>query len=147
MLLIPVPEEVAFDYLSVLEVKHEHGLPTEQEIAQLVLHLCRHEERFGEIVDSLEYGALHEANRVNWGMVDRAIRDECAASEVDRANHVRSVAKRALRDRWWPKSAVVEHKQARPYRDAPGLHPDGDGTRVRHMTATSNLGTERNRPS
>jgi hypothetical protein len=116
MINLPVSEAYAFDYLAILWVKADRGKDSKQYRQQVT---CAIEESlngsWSEVINSLEFHQLYEANAAVFDMIEKAMRDECSASAVVAANHRRYAAKKALQERFWPHEPLTEVKSKRPY--------------------------------
>jgi beta-N-acetylglucosaminidase len=104
MIQLSVDEGYAFDKLSILQVKVDMD-PTDsvrqgqyfqcvEQIAGQISHM-----KFDEIISSLEYKDLYDANLQTFRLVDLAKEDKVAASEVDRSNYRRHLSKARLQKR------------------------------------------------
>ncbi len=116
MINLPVSEAYAWDYLAILTVKlHWAKLRCpEQDIVSESLYSQLGHKLYYNVQGSAEYKELLDANLSVWAMVDLAVKDECKASSVDSANQRRYAAKRALQERFWPSSPLMEVKSPRP---------------------------------
>lgn len=114
MILLPVDEAYAYDYLAILYVKQEHGLPVGGELWELRRHLMAQEENGHVPVllveSSPEFERMLEANRTVYDLVEEACQDKCKASKVQKANRERYLAKVALQRRFWPDTPLSESK-------------------------------------
>lgn len=113
MIQLTVQEADAFDRLAILIVKAENGL-TECADIRSSLNQQLGEETVGTIIGSPEFRELTEANRSVFHLVEKAKRDECKASDVDRVNHLRWVYKKRLQERFFG-TPLTETKTERPY--------------------------------
>jgi hypothetical protein len=107
MILLPVSEAYAFDYIAILEVKAHQGLPIQEEL-DVVSHKLR--EQLGdavyrEVIASQHYHTLYCANRSVFDAVAAS-----ASSPTQVANRARYRAKVALQKRFWPDAPLAEHK-------------------------------------
>lgn len=92
MIALPVTEAEALDYLSILLVKWEHNLPVVERLREIESALFP----IMSALDTPQFAALHAANTRVFDAIEKAMRDEISASEVQRVNHERFQAKRAL---------------------------------------------------
>lgn len=112
MILLPVDEAYAFDYYAILCAKSSKRLPVGN-IKNMVWKAMKDScPRFEEILESPEFAALLAANEHTFDMVEKAIKDECKASEVDAANCLRMKAKAALQAKFFGGN-LTEFKTAR----------------------------------
>ena len=116
MILLPVDESYAFDYLSILYVKLKNGLKVNEEINVLELSFRKQNVPVDRILASSEFKNLFVMNEKVFFLVDKACKDEIKASDVDNANQLRFMAKGALQKTFWPKMILKEKKTHR-------LHP------------------------
>lgn len=117
MINLPVSEAYAFDHLSILTVKAEADLPGAKQQVADCLDLLSSQigwDEVCEVVKSREYVNLRESNMICWNLIEKAMRDECKASDVDFANQRRYAAKKALQERFWPERPLCEAKSQRP---------------------------------
>ena len=98
MVKLTVDEAYAFDYYSILHLKHNNGfLPLE------ILQITEKDiiENLGTdltnlILNSIEYKNIYEANKLTFDAVDKAKDDSVLASYVDKCNYKRMLAKKEL---------------------------------------------------
>lgn len=116
MIAIKLSEAEIFDRLTILEVKHMNSLNVEADRTELRRFLFRNlgTELMDLVLRSWEYQELLESNFEVFKLVDKATRDECKASEVDKANQRRYNAKKELQERFWPTEPLTEVKSKRP---------------------------------
>lgn len=117
MIQISVIESDAFDHLSILTVKAEANLPgATKHVADCMDFLASQIgwDEVCKVVKSREYVNLRESNMICWNLIEKAMRDECKASDVDFANQRRYAAKKALQKRFWPERPLCEVKSTRP---------------------------------
>jgi hypothetical protein len=112
MIMIPVDEADAFDRLSIAELKGE-----KQVVLRLYSHIAQQITfpTMELIVASTCYANLVVANQNTFNWVEKAKRNECTAQDVDRANYQRYLAKKALQEKFFPKSSLTETKTERHY--------------------------------
>jgi len=111
MINLPVNEAEAFDYLSILQVKLDRGLPVDARYSEVALALDSTDGiDIEQVLASYEYNLLYGANALCFDAIERAHRDEISARAVQRLNHDRYLAKRALQARFWPTSPLTERK-------------------------------------
>lgn len=98
MITLTVDEAYAFDYYSILQLKHDNGyLPLSTlEIAKNDLVQNLGSEVVETILNSTEYREVYNANRLTFDAVDKAKEDLVPASYVDKCNYQRMLAKKAL---------------------------------------------------
>lgn len=113
MVLLPVDEAYAFDYLAILHVKALHGMKVQDSINVVSGALRNACPQFEKIANSAEFNDLYHANLRTFDMVQRATTDACKASEVDRANCLRTAAKQALQAKFFGGN-ISECKTKRP---------------------------------
>lgn len=119
--MIPVDEADAFDRLSILEVKMERYAPNEKRFTEVnafddaAKAIQKSVPNIKLVWESDEYKALKSANEKTFKLVEKAKLNECSAQDVDRANHSRYLAKKALQEKFFPKSPLTEIKTERPY--------------------------------
>lgn len=114
MITIKVDEAYAFDFLAILEVKYSVSnnadilFQSEKCYEHILGQLGK--KKMEEVYFSDEYKALVEANRKTFEWVDKAKKDDCKASDVDRANYERCKARNALQDKFFPAFKISEVK-------------------------------------
>lgn len=116
MINLPVSEAYAFDYLSILMVKHEKCLLANGDMAAIRDSIG---DQIGiacmtNVLESNEFHSLLYANRDVFRLVGMASDDSVSASEVDRGNQIRFHSKKALQERFWPDKPLAEVKSDRP---------------------------------
>src|ERR1051326_995540 len=101
MIMIPVDEADAFDRLAIAGVKDDRQLSLKlyQAICKEITHAAAE-----TITTSTLYADLVSANLRTFEWVEKAKRNECSAQDVDRANYQRYLAKKALQEKFFPKS-------------------------------------------
>ena len=103
MIKISVDEAYAFDYMSILEIKKENGNDVEIIINTIKNDLINQLglDNFNEVINSVEYDRLRNANKSTFDAVDKAKTDDVLASFVDRCNYERMICKKNLQDRFF----------------------------------------------
>ena len=98
MVNLLVDEAFAFDYISILKLKADKGFINEEDIEKNFDHLRDQigEELFNSILESEQFKDLYKANCVTFDAVDAAKEDKMLASEVDKTNYFRMIAKTNL---------------------------------------------------
>lgn len=98
MITLLVDEAYAFDYLAILLLKVDKGFMQYKDI-QDCLDFVRAQvgkETFDNIMSSGQFDKLYSANEVTFNAVDAAKEDKLLASEVDKTNYHRMLAKKEL---------------------------------------------------
>jgi len=98
MITLLVDEAYAFDYLAILLLKVSKGFMKHEDI-QVCLEFIRAQvgkEIFDNIMLSSQFDKLYNANEVTFNAVDAAKEDKMLASEVDKTNYHRMLAKKEL---------------------------------------------------
>jgi len=103
MVNLLVDEAFAFDYIAILKLKADKGYIKKEEIDQNFNHLKEQlgEDLFNIIIDSEEFKKLYDANSVTFDAVDAAKEDKLLASEVDKTNYFRMLAKKELQNNFF----------------------------------------------
>ena len=108
MISLCVDESYAFDYLSILYIKHKADIKNSQKrenykncFAFLKAQFSD-ESLFNNILNSDEYKNCQKANHITFEAVDRAKQDSVPASYVDQCNYKRHTAKQALQKKFFP---------------------------------------------
>ncbi len=123
MTFVPVDEASAFDMLSILRIKAELLDPGNNigdkrwrlhDSIYYALKCQLGEMPTVEVTISAEYRALLDANTHVWHIQEKAMRDECLASDIDKANQARYRAKKALQKKFFG-NELTEQKSVRPY--------------------------------
>lgn len=112
MIPLSVPEAFAFDYLSILMVKQDNGLPVGSELDRQCQELQKACPNFSTILGSEEFRRLKTSNVHVWRAVSMAAKDSISAKAVFDINRFRFECKQALQQRFWPQEQVVEEKDA-----------------------------------
>ena len=112
MILIPVDQSYAFDYLAILDLKKLQNLTSHYVVNEFksVLSLQLGESKICLILESKEYKDLHDANLKTFIAVDKAKINKCKAKEVQDANYERYLAKQALQNKFFPDTQLTEIK-------------------------------------
>ena len=103
MVNLLVDEAFAFDYIAILKLKADKGYIDKESIEKNFNHLRDQigESLFDKIIDSKEFKKLYDANSVTFDAVDAAKEDKLLASEVDKTNYFRMLAKTALQKQFF----------------------------------------------
>lgn len=114
MINLLVDEGYAFDYLSILEVKHildPSNINKKNSFNECVKNIIEQitYSIYIEIKESKEYADLLNANLETFKCVDLAKTDQVKASDVDKANYIRFIKKNELQKRFF-KSSCTEIK-------------------------------------
>lgn len=98
MVNLLVDEAFAFDYLAILKLKADKGYIDKKSIKRNFDHLKQQigEKLFNTIIESDQFKKLYDANSVTFDAVDAAKEDKLLASEVDKTNFFRMLAKTEL---------------------------------------------------
>ena len=98
MVNLLVDEAFAFDYIAILKLKADKGYIDKKSIEKNFNHLKDQigENLFDKIINSEEFKKLYDANSVTFDAVDAAKEDKLLASEVDKTNYFRMLAKTEL---------------------------------------------------
>lgn len=111
MINLKVDEAYAFDYLSILNVKKninpDHIDTWQNCFWDLEKQLGK--SKMSEIVHSIEYQNMIEANQITFDAVERARYGSITAKEVDEANMLRYKRKLELQSKFF-NSKLTEHK-------------------------------------
>tara|TARA_R110002012_G_scaffold265393_1_gene448777 strand:+ start:156 stop:512 length:357 start_codon:yes stop_codon:yes gene_type:complete len=103
MVNLLVDEAFAFDYICILKLKADKGYMDRADIQINFDHLKEQigEELFNTILKSDQFKHMYEANSVTFDAVDAAKEDKLLASEVDKTNYYRMLAKTELQERFF----------------------------------------------
>ena len=108
MIKISLDEAYVFDMLSVLDVKLKKLSDEKLEVTKYKYNLLKqeilsqiNEEKFFQIISSLEYQNMIEANQYVFDLVDLSKNDDGLAKITDNANFERHIAKMALQKRFF----------------------------------------------
>ena len=114
MIKLKVDEGYAMDYLAILEIKAKKKINESCEKAYSDCLENVSEEiggaKISEILNSPEYKNLKEANEKTFDAVELARYGETTAKNVDDCNMKRFLCKKALIEKFFPKSTQVESK-------------------------------------
>jgi hypothetical protein len=110
MILLPVDEAYALDYLAILFVKRDQGLPVEKEINRVEVFLGTQVTNLREVLKSVEFIRLMIQNEKTFVAIEAAHSNHITAKEVQEVNHARFLAKRALQSKFWPNIDLEEQK-------------------------------------
>lgn len=110
MISLPLSEAEAFDYLSILQVKVDRGMDAATRYSEIARAIEGNGVVLEEILMSPAYWDLYRANSICFDAIERAHADTISAAEVQRINHKRFLAKRALQERFWPHAPLAERK-------------------------------------
>lgn len=110
MIILPVDESYAFDYLAILYVKAKKGMDVQEEADRVEQCLKRQIENIGDILESKEFDNMVKVNEKTFAAIDAAHENKISASEVQKVNHERFLAKRALQTKFWPSEPMLERK-------------------------------------
>tara|TARA_R100000008_G_C3511345_1_gene128978 strand:+ start:294 stop:647 length:354 start_codon:yes stop_codon:yes gene_type:complete len=113
MISIIVDESYAYDYLSILSIKHDKKNCSETaenfEFCYDYIERQISRELHIKILESVEYRNLRDVNEETFEAVDKAKTDEVSASFVDSLNYKRYLCKKALQEKFF-KSPQKENK-------------------------------------
>lgn len=111
MILLPVDEAFAFDYLAVLYVKQANKLDVFDEV-KAVENLLQLQvgERFEDILESAEFHESYVANANVFEAIEKAHQNAILAREVQEINYQRYAAKKQIQAKYWPKNPLMERK-------------------------------------
>ena len=98
MVNLLVDEAFAFDYLAILKLKADKGYMDKDATWDSFNYVKEQvgEKLFNKIIKSDQFKNLYDANSVTFDAVDAAKEDKMLASEVDKTNYFRMVAKKEL---------------------------------------------------
>lgn len=112
MILLPVDEGYAYDFLAICQVKYEKGVQ-EKHVFDFYSDSLRKQVGVGAhriILESPEYAECVRVNTVTFDRVDDAKADRVKASVVHNFNNDRYIAKKNLQRRFFPDSEITERK-------------------------------------
>jgi hypothetical protein len=100
MINLNVDEAYAFDYLSILFLKRERNKEAYTTWSKCNDFLKKQigEDLYIQIINSVEYNNILEANFKTFNMVDLAKENKCTAQDVDKCNYERYKAKIAFQN-------------------------------------------------
>lgn len=116
MIKISIDEASGFDILSIYDVKinkseNEEKVKKNRELFSLLYQeLSAYIPRIADIIESEEYKNLYIANSETFDMVALAKEDKVLASDVDRSNHKRYIAKMKLQQKHFSDTPLQETK-------------------------------------
>lgn len=114
MINLLVDECYAFDYLSILQVKRNLDQSKNSEQWKQCYEYLKSQlgdEKFTEIIQSLEYNNLYKSNLLTFDAVEKARSGgQITAKEVDDCNMNRFNCKTKLQQRFFPETKLVEKK-------------------------------------
>jgi hypothetical protein len=108
MINLCVDESYAFDYLSILFIKHKADIENlkKRKNYENCLDFLKaqfpDDSVFYNILNSVEYENCQKANQTTFDAVDKAKNDSIPASYVDQCNYKRHTAKQALQKKFFP---------------------------------------------
>lgn len=113
MITLKVDESYAFDYLAILLVKYDCS-KNEMLLSQAENCIDHLKDQLGkkvvdEILESEEFKLLEKTNKETFRLVDLAKTDKCLASDVDKSNYHRCLARNKLQEKFF-KSKTTEIK-------------------------------------
>ena len=114
MINLAVSEAYAFDYLAILQIKCE--IDPKKNFANYagcvtrIIDEVNDNDKWNEVMNSVCYKNLYEANRKIFEAVEDAKEDGVLASYVDRCNYERFLAKKALQEKFFPEEKFNEKK-------------------------------------
>ena len=101
------------DYLSIFEVKVKK-IGGEKSISNFLNCYSIVEEQIGtkilEVIKSDEYNYLVAMNARLFDLVDEVKKDTCKGKELDDQVYLRFLAKKAVNDKFFPDSKILEQK-------------------------------------
>lgn len=109
MINLEVDEAYAFDYLSILFIKKNKSKECYETWSSCYNHISNQVLNFLDIINSIEYNNLLEANLITFNAVEKARYGNISAKEVDEANMLRYQRKIELQNKFFP-SKVKEFK-------------------------------------
>lgn len=114
MINLLVDECYAFDYLSILQVKRNLDQNNNSEQWKQCYEYLKSQlgdDKFTDVIQSLEYGNLYKSNLLTFDAVDKARSGkDIKAKEVDDLNMERYYAKVALQNKFFPNEKLIERK-------------------------------------
>lgn len=115
MINLPVDEAYAFDYLSILYIKHKQ-MKDNQKI-QSIIDLCENEiknqigqDLWQKIILSKQFNNMILVNQQVFDAVEKARYGDISAKEVDIYNMKRFIAKNELQKIFFPNKDITEWK-------------------------------------
>jgi len=103
MIDLLVDEAYAFDYLSILHIKKNINLQSEQNWKDCFLYIENQigENKMSDIIHSKEYQEMIQANQITFNAVEKARYGSITAKEVDEANMLRYNKKLNLQNKFF----------------------------------------------
>lgn len=103
MIKLTVDEAYAFDYYSILHLKHKNNYISDDLLMQAREDLTASLglDLVDEILSSEEYHNLVGANTLTFAAVDKAKEDLVTASYVDKCNYERMICKKNLQSKFF----------------------------------------------
>lgn len=113
MIHLIVDEGYAFDYLAILSIKRKKSdnnyIELDFQANQTnIIHQIGF-DKYAEVIRSLEYKTLVQANELVFDAVNKAKKNEISARTVDELNYNRYLAKKTLQEKFFNKT-VFEQK-------------------------------------
>lgn len=110
MILLPVSESEALDYLSILIVKESNGLPVSERRKEI--HACLESHGLSHSMMTNLFEELILVNARCYHAVDLAMEDKISAKEVQLINRQRFELKRKIQNELFGGSKHMEVKSA-----------------------------------
>lgn len=112
MILLPVDEAYAFDFLAILQIKRQKNLLDVDTYTDIVNTIEEQigAQNFKKILKSAEYKKLLQANKKTFHSVDLARQNKISAHDLDRCNYNRFLAKKELQTKFF-KNNLFEVKK------------------------------------
>jgi len=107
MIKLLVDESYAFDYLSILNIKHDMDRENKQKKENYFKCLNFLKAQFSDksffqsILDSKEFQNCYRANLLTFKAVDKAKKNKISASYVDKCNYKRYLVKEILQKKFF----------------------------------------------
>lgn len=108
--LLPVDPAYAYDYLAILMVKSDKGLPVYRELEQVEQFLKVQHKNHEEVMCSYQFNMLYKVNLSTFDAVDKAWKGKISARKVQEVNQLRFKYKQALQAQYWPTEPIGELK-------------------------------------
>jgi hypothetical protein len=100
MINIRVDEGIAFDMLSIFQIKMKSHVNGYNWLFNDICVAITHEKAW-KILDSEEYDRLLKANEKVFGLVDKAKKNKVKASDIDSGNYQRYLCKKQLQENFF----------------------------------------------
>lgn len=110
MILLPVDEAYALDYLAILQAKRDNGMDVEDELKRVETFLEAQLPGLRRVLASGAFLKLYQANRSTFDAIEKAHAGKITARRVQEINYARFAAKRKLQKRFWPQAVLAERK-------------------------------------